>query len=70
MKNENNFELNESSNIIETVKNYPGTVEIFVKHGIPCLNCVAAQFEKLSDIAGEFGIAVKDLVKEIKNSKK
>ena len=60
------FVLDENSNILETVENYPNAGEIFAKRGIPCLGCASARFEKLSDIAGEFGIDVEDLIKEIK----
>lgn len=68
MSDKKHFELNKDSNIMETVQNYPGTAEIFAKHGIPCLGCAAAQFEKLSDIAGEFGMKAEDLVEEIKET--
>lgn len=60
------FILNEKSNIIETVKNYPAAAQVFAKHGIPCLGCAAAKFETLSDIAEEFGVDVQELIKEIK----
>lgn len=60
------FVLNENSNIMETVTNFPVVAEIFAEKGIPCLGCVAARFEKLSDIAGEFGITATELVAEIK----
>lgn len=63
------FTLNEKSNIIETVRNYPGAAEIFAQKGIPCLGCAAAKFENLGDIADEFGINVQDLIKEIKKEK-
>lgn len=62
------FVLNEKSNIIETVQHYPGVAEIFAKKGIPCLGCATARFESLKDIADEFGIDIKDLIKEIKES--
>ena len=64
----NDFELGSDSNIMETVKRYPVTAEIFAKHGIPCLGCAAARFEKLSDISGEFGISAEKLVEEIKEA--
>ncbi len=60
------FILNEKSNIIETVKNYPAAAQVFAKHGIPCLGCAAARFETLADIAEEFGVNVQELIKEIK----
>ena len=56
------FELNEDSNILETIENYPAAAEIFAKHGLPCLGCAAAQFEKLSDVVSEFGIDLDKLI--------
>lgn len=64
----NNFKLSPDSNIMETIKQYPVAAEVFAKHGIPCLGCAAARFEKLSDISGEFGISADKLVKEIRNA--
>jgi hybrid cluster-associated redox disulfide protein len=68
-KMEKVFELNEDSNIIEVAKNYPETAKIFAEYGIPCLGCAAARFERLSDIADEFGINVDELIMKIKETK-
>ncbi len=64
------FELNKDSNILETIENYPVSAEIFVKHGLPCLGCAAARFEKLSDVVEEFGIDLDKLIEDLKVSKK
>jgi hybrid cluster-associated redox disulfide protein len=65
-----NFELSVDSNILETIENYPEAAEIFIKHGLPCLGCAAARFEKLSDVVAEFGIDVDKLIADLKASKK
>jgi hybrid cluster-associated redox disulfide protein len=64
------FKLSKDSNIMETIQNYPGAVEIFTKYGLPCIGCAAAHFENLSDIAAEFGVDEDNLVKEIEATKK
>lgn len=64
----NEFKLSPDANIMETIKEYPAAAEIFSKHGIPCLGCAAARFEKLSDISGEFGISAEKLVEEIRSA--
>lgn len=69
-KNKNKFVLNKDSNIMETIHNLPGAVEVFAKHGLPCVGCAAAQFEKISDIAGEFGVDAEKLIEEIKKAGK
>jgi len=63
------FKLSADSNIMETIEHYPGAAEVFMKHGLPCVGCAAAHFEKISDIAGEFGIDTEKLINEIKESK-
>lgn len=66
---EKKFELNKDSNIMETLQNYPGAAEVFMKHGLPCVGCAAAHYENISDIAGEFGVDAEELIKEIKETK-
>jgi len=66
---EKKFELNKDSNIMETLGHYPDAVEIFAKNGLPCAGCAAARFEKLSDVASEFGTDLDKLIKELKASK-
>lgn len=66
--NKENPKLSVDSNIMEVVQNYPKAAEIFMKHGLPCVGCAAAQFEKISDVVAEFGIDGEKLVEEIKKS--
>lgn len=68
-KNKNKFELSLNSNIMEVIREFPGATEIFAKNGLPCAGCAAAQFEKLSDVVGEFGIDGDKLIEELKKGK-
>lgn len=52
-------------NIMEAVEIFPEIAQIFVEKGLPCLGCMASRFEKISDIAEEFGMKVEDLIKEM-----
>jgi hybrid cluster-associated redox disulfide protein len=72
MSDENNKEFNLSvdSNIMEVIQRYPQATEIFMKSGLPCVGCAAAQYEKISDVVAEFGIDAEDLIKQIKDSAK
>jgi len=63
------FKLSKDSNIMEAIEHYPGAVEVFMKHGLPCVGCAAAHYEKISDISGEFGISDEKLVDEIRKTK-
>jgi hybrid cluster-associated redox disulfide protein len=65
---EKKFELNKDSNIMEVLENYPESAEIFAKNGLPCAGCAASRFEKLSDVASEFGTDLDKLIKELKDS--
>lgn len=63
-------EISVDSNILEIIQTYPGSVEVFMKHGLPCVGCAAARFESISDISAEFGIDGEELVAEIKEAVK
>lgn len=64
------FILSKDSNIMEVVQRYPQAAEIFMTHGLPCVGCAAAQYEKISDVVAEFGIDADKLIKDIQNSEK
>jgi len=61
-------ELSPDSNIMEVIQNFPKAAEIMMEKGLPCVGCAAARFEKISDIASEFGIDAQELVEEIKKA--
>lgn len=52
-------------NIMEAVELFPDIAKVFAKKGLPCLGCASAHFEKISDVAEEFGMKAEDLIKEI-----
>jgi hybrid cluster-associated redox disulfide protein len=62
------FEITIDSNIMEVLEKFPRAAEIFAEYGLPCAGCVAASYERLSDIVGEFGVDGEELVRAIKNS--
>lgn len=57
--------ITENMNIREVIEKYPQTVPVFAKHNMGCIGCIAASFEKLSDIAAVHGLDVKMFVKEL-----
>ncbi len=60
-------DISVDSNILEIIQTYPASVEVFMKHGLPCVGCAAARFESISDISAEFGVDGEELVAEIKS---
>ena len=51
--------------ILDVVKNYPETIEVFLKHGMGCIGCAAARFENIEQGAAAHGIKVEALVKDL-----
>lgn len=53
------------SNIMEVVQKHPETIEVFVKHGMHCIGCVAANFENIEEGCSAHGIDAKKLVSDL-----
>ena len=57
--------ITEDMNIREVLEKHPELVAVFQEHNMGCIGCIAASFEKISDIAAVHGIDVKQFVKEL-----
>lgn len=57
--------INENMNISEVIENYPEVISVFQKYNMGCIGCIAASFEKISDIASVHGVDVKKFVNEL-----
>ena len=57
--------ITEDMNIKEVLEKHPEVIPVFQKYNMGCIGCIAASFEKLSDIAAVHGIDVKTFVKEL-----
>ena len=57
--------ITEDMNIREVLEKHSELVAVFQKHNMGCIGCIAASFEKISDIAAVHGIDVKQFVKEL-----
>ena len=60
--------ITEEMNIREVIEKHPEVIQIFQKYNMGCIGCIAASFEKLSDIAVVHGIDVKKLVKDLNDA--
>lgn len=49
----------------EVVGKYPETLEVFMKHGLPCATCGAALYETVEQGAETHGIDLKALLKDL-----
>lgn len=57
-------------NIREVIEKHPEVVPVFQKYNMGCIGCIAASFEKISDIAVVHDVDVKTFVKELNNAMK
>lgn len=51
--------------IAEIVRQYPKTLEVFSRHGMDCLECQLAEFEKLEYSAGMHKVDMDKLLDEL-----
>jgi len=57
--------ITEDMNIREVIEKHPEVIPVFQKYNMGCIGCIAASFEKISDIAAAHGIDVKKFVEEL-----
>ena len=57
--------ITEDMNIKEVLEKYPEVVAIFQKYNMGCIGCIAASFEKISDITAVHGVDSKKFVEEL-----
>jgi len=60
--------ITEEMNIKEVIEKHPEVIPIFQKYNMGCIGCIAASFEKLSDIASGHGVDVKTFVNDLNNA--
>ena len=64
------MKITKDSNLGEIAQKYPETIDVFMKHGLHCIGCVAAQYETLEQGAKAHGIDVKKLVDDLNKAVK
>ena len=57
--------ITEDMNIREVLEKHPEVVAVFQKYNMGCVGCIAANFEKISDIASVHGVDVKEFLKDL-----
>lgn len=60
--------ITENMNIREVIEKHPEVISVFQKYNMGCIGCIAASFEKISDIAAVHGVDVKKFIKELNES--
>ena len=49
----------------DVVRNYPSTIEVFMRHGLGCIGCAIAHFENVGQGAKAHGVDVDVLIKDL-----
>lgn len=61
-------QITKDMSIMDIVNNHPETADVFVKHGMHCLGCVAARFENLKQGCEAHGIDADELLKDLNSA--
>ena len=56
--------------IMSVVQDHPETADVFMKHGMHCLGCAAANFENIEQGCEAHGIDAKKLVADLNKAVK
>ena len=57
--------ITEDMNIQEVLQKHPEVIPVFQKYNMGCVGCIAANFEKISDIAAVHGVDVKKFLEDL-----
>ena len=60
-----NKKITQNMNIKEVIEKYPEVIPVFQRYNMGCIGCIAASFEKISDIADVHGIDVNTFIKDL-----
>jgi hybrid cluster-associated redox disulfide protein len=62
--------ITKDMNIKDVISKHPEVVPVFAKYNMGCIGCIAASFEKISDIAEVHGVNVELFVDELNKALK
>jgi len=62
--------ITKDMNIKDVISKHPEVVPVFARYNMGCIGCIAASFEKISDIAEVHGINVDSFVDELNKALK
>ncbi|MHB1420492.1 MAG: DUF1858 domain-containing protein [Bacillota bacterium] len=57
--------INKDMSILDILQAYPQTMEVFIKHGMGCIQCMGANEETLVSAARIHGIDVQTLLDDL-----
>ncbi len=51
--------------IMQVIQRYPGTIAVFMQHGLGCIGCAMAHFENIEQGALAHGMDLEALMKDL-----
>jgi len=57
--------ITKETSIGEAVKEYPATVDVFLRHGLMCFGCALARFENIEQGALAHGMDLETLLEDL-----
>lgn len=57
--------IDRDQTIAEVLQQMPQTAEVFMRHGMPCLGCIAASGETVAQAANAHGIDIDILMRDL-----
>ena len=62
------MKITKDSNLGDLIRKHSEVVEVFMKHGLHCIGCMAAHYETVEQGAKAHNIDIKKLVKELNDA--
>lgn len=62
------MKITKDSKLGDLIGKHPEVIEVFLKHGLHCVGCMAAHYESVGQGAKAHGIDIKKLVKELNDA--
>lgn len=59
------MKITKDMGITDTVRQYPETIEVFMRFGMGCIGCAAASFENIEEGAMVHGIDPDELIQKL-----
>ena len=54
------------TSVEDVMRRFPGTVAVFLHHGMHCVGCAVGPFHSVADAAHEYGLAAASLLAELR----
>jgi len=60
--------IDQKMTVSELMRFYPSAIDVFIKRKMLCVGCPTESFHTLEDVANIYGIALTELMKELREA--